>query len=57
LKQDTVKQARRTIAAAGCKTGQVRRARGAVKPLRVIGQSPRPGTWLAPGARVVMRVR
>ena len=57
LKGDTVKQARRAIAAAGCKAGQVRPARGARKPLRVIGQSPRPATWLEPGARVRLRVR
>jgi hypothetical protein len=57
LKQDTVKQARRAIAAAGCKTGQVWRASDAREPLRVIGQSPRPGTWLEPGAHVRMRVR
>ena len=57
LKQETVKQARRALAEAGCKTGQVRRARGAAKPLRVIGQSPSPGTWLQPGARVGVRVR
>jgi hypothetical protein len=57
LKQDTVREARREIAAAGCKAGQVRRARGADRPLRVIGESPRPGTWLEPGARVRVRVR
>lgn len=57
LKGDTVKQARREIAGAGCKAGQVRRARDARKPLRVIGESPRPGTWLEPGAHVRIRVR
>lgn len=57
LKDDKVKQARRTLAAAGCKVGQVRRARGARKPLRVIAQSPVPSTWLEPGARVRLRVR
>jgi hypothetical protein len=57
LKRFRVPEARRAIAAAGCKAGQVRRARGARKPLRVIGESPRPGTWLEPGARVRMRVR
>jgi|GEM_PF-2627999 len=57
LKHDTVKQARRALAAAGCKSGQVDRAHGARKPLRVIGQSPPPNTWLEPGARVRARVR
>jgi IPT/TIG domain len=57
LKDHRVRAARRAIAAAGCKTGQVRRARGARKPLRVIGESPRPGTWLEPSARVRLRVR
>jgi len=57
LKGDTVQQARRALAEAGCKTGQVHRARGAAGTLRVIGQGPRPGTWLEPGARVGMRVR
>ncbi|HEY2055136.1 MAG TPA: IPT/TIG domain-containing protein [Solirubrobacterales bacterium] len=57
LKDATVMQARREIAAAGCKTGQVRRASGAHGALRVIGQSVRPGTWLEPGARVGISVR
>jgi hypothetical protein len=57
LKGDTVRQARRAIAAGGCKTGQVRRANGGGEPLRAIGQSVRPGTWLDPGARVSFRVR
>lgn len=57
LSQDTVAQAHRAIAAAGCKSGQVRRASGARNPLRVIAASPRPGTWLAPGARVRISVR
>jgi IPT/TIG domain/PASTA domain len=57
LKGDTVTQARRTIAAAGCETGQVRRASGAGGSPRVIGVSPRPGTWLEPRARVGITVR
>jgi hypothetical protein len=57
LKGDTVARARREIAAAGCKTGQVRRASGAAGSLRVIGVSPRPGTWLDPGAPVSISVR
>jgi len=57
LKGDTVAGARRALAAAGCKAGQVRRARDARAPLRVIGASPRPGTWLEPGARVRLQVR
>jgi hypothetical protein len=57
LRGDTVKQARRAIAEAGCEAGQVRRASGASKPLRVIGQSVRPSTWLEPSARVRIRVR
>ncbi len=57
LKGHSVKAARRAIAAAGCKTGQVRRAHRAAGTLRVIAQSPRPGTWLEPGARVRFTVR
>lgn len=57
LKRDTVKEARRALAAAGCRAGRVSRARDARRPLRVIGESPRPGTWLEPGARVRIRVR
>jgi hypothetical protein len=57
LKHDTVQQARHEISAAGCKAGQVRRARDARRPLRVIGESPRPGAWLEPGAPVRIRVR
>jgi hypothetical protein len=57
LKGDTVKQARREIAAAGCKTGAVRRASGAHGALRVIGVTPRPGTWLESGSRVGITVR
>jgi hypothetical protein len=57
LKQNTVKQAHHAIAEAGCKSGQVRRAHDARRPLRVIAQSPRPSTWLNPGARVRLLVR
>jgi hypothetical protein len=57
LKGDSVKQARRAIVAAGCKTGGVRRASGAGGSLRVIRVSPRPGTWLEPGARVGLTIR
>jgi hypothetical protein len=57
LANDTVGQAHRAIVAAGCKPGQVRRASGAREPLRVVGESPRPGTWLEPGARVGISVR
>lgn len=57
VKRDRVKEARRAIAAAGCRTGTVRRVRTARRPLRVIAERPRPGTWLAPGARVRLLVR
>jgi hypothetical protein len=57
VKDDRVAQARKTLAAAGCKTGQVTEARHARKPLRVIAESPRPGSWLEPGAPVRLRVR
>jgi hypothetical protein len=57
LQQDRVGPARRALAAAGCKAGRVMRARGARKPLRVIAERPRPGSWLEPAARVRLRVR
>lgn len=57
LNGDTVARARREIAAAGCETGQVRRASGVAAVPRVVGVSPPPGTWLDPGARVVISVR
>jgi hypothetical protein len=57
LEGATVARARREIATAGCKTGAVRRASGAGGVLRVIGASPRPGTWLEPGSRVELTVR
>jgi hypothetical protein len=57
LKGDTVAQARRALAEAGCKTGQVRRAAGATGTLRVIAVSPHPGTWLEPGSRIGISVR
>ncbi len=51
-----VQQARRTIVEAGCKVGQVKLARAARKPLRVVGVSPRPGTWAEPGTPVDLLV-
>jgi hypothetical protein len=57
LRNDSVKEARREIAAAGCKAAAFRRAHDAHAPLRVIGESPQPGTWLAPGSAVRVRVR
>jgi IPT/TIG domain-containing protein len=57
LTDATVQQAHRAIAKAGCKSGQVRRASGAHAPLRVVGETPRPGTWLESGARVSITVR
>lgn len=57
LKGDGVARARRELAAAGCKTGPVRRASGADGSPRVIGVTPRPGTWLEPGSRVGITVR
>jgi hypothetical protein len=57
LQGDTVPRARRELAAAGCKTGQVRRAGAAGGSPRVIAVTPRPGTWLEPGTRVTISVR
>ncbi|MBS1845778.1 MAG: IPT/TIG domain-containing protein [Actinobacteria bacterium] len=57
LKDHTVRQARREISEAGCKTGQVRRAGSASGALRVIAVSPRPGTWHESGTRVDVTVR
>jgi hypothetical protein len=57
LKDDRVGRARKTLAAAGCRTGRVTTAHGARKPLRVVAESRRPGSWLEPGARVALRVR
>ena len=54
---DTVAEARRAIAEAGCKVGAVRRAADAAGTPRVVAVSPRPGTWLDPGARVGISVR
>lgn len=52
-----VQRARRTVVEAGCKVGQVKRARTASKPLRVVGVTPRPGTWDEPGTPVDLLVR
>lgn len=52
-----VQRARRATVEAGCKVGQVKRARTASKPLRVVGISPRPGTWAEPGTAVDLLVR
>lgn len=52
-----VQRARRTIVEAGCKVGQVKLAHQASKPLRVVGVSPRPGTWAEPGTPVALLVR
>jgi hypothetical protein len=52
-----VRRARRTIVEAGCKVGQVKRARAARRPLRVVGVSPRPGAWAEPGTPVALLVR
>jgi hypothetical protein len=57
LKGDTVPQARRALAEAGCKLGQVSRGRASRAPLRVVGSSPHAGSWLDPGSRVSLRVR
>jgi len=57
LQDYRVQQARRALAAAGCKAGAVDRAHDAREPLRVIGESPSPGTWLEPGALVGISVR
>jgi hypothetical protein len=50
-------RARKIIAESGCKVGQVKTARTATKPLRVVGISPRPGTWAEPGTPVDLLVR
>jgi hypothetical protein len=52
-----VQRARHTVVEAGCKVGQVKRASTASKPLRVVGVSPRPGTWAEPGTEVDLLVR
>jgi hypothetical protein len=52
-----VQRARRTIVEAGCKVGQVKPGRTASRPLRVVGVSPRPGTWAEPGTPVALLVR
>jgi hypothetical protein len=52
-----VQRARRTIVEAGCKVGQVKPGRTASRPLRVVGISPRPGTWAEPGTPVALLVR
>jgi hypothetical protein len=52
-----VQRARRTIVEAGCKVGQVKPARTSRKPLRVVGVTPRPGTWAEPGTAVALLVR
>jgi hypothetical protein len=52
-----VQRARRTIVEAGCRVGQVKVAPTARKPLRVVGVSPRPGTWAQPGTAVALLVR
>jgi IPT/TIG domain len=52
-----VQRARRTIVEAGCKVGQVKPGRAASRPLRVVGVSPRPGTWAEPGTPVALLVR
>jgi hypothetical protein len=57
LRGDTVPEARRALAEAGCKVGAVERAAGARAPLRVIGAAPHAGSWLDPGSRVTLRVR
>jgi IPT/TIG domain len=57
VRDEGVRQARRTVVAAGCRVGRVTRVRNAHAPLRVIAESPRPGAWLEPGAPVTLRVR
>jgi hypothetical protein len=54
---ERIQRARKAILDAGCKTGQVTPEPGARKPLRVVGVSPRPGTWLDPGSPVDLIVR
>jgi hypothetical protein len=52
-----VRRARKTIVEAGCRVRRVKPARDAAKPLRVVGISPRPGTWAEPGTAVDLLVR
>jgi IPT/TIG domain len=52
-----VGRARKELVAAGCKVGRVATAADARGPLRVIEESPHPGTWLEPGTPVALRVR
>jgi hypothetical protein len=57
VRGEKVQRARRTVVEAGCKVRHVKRVRKASKPLRVVGVSPRPGTWAEPGAAVELLVR
>jgi hypothetical protein len=57
LKGDKAQPARKTLLAAGCMVGEVKATRTAIKPLRVIAESPRPGTWAEPGTPVRLTVR
>jgi hypothetical protein len=57
MRGDRIPAARRELRAAGCRTGEIRRAPSAGKPLRVVAVHPRPGTWMKPGSRVRLRVR
>jgi IPT/TIG domain len=57
LREDRLTAARRELHAADCGTGAIRRAPRARRPLRVVAEHPRPGTWMKPGARVRLRVR
>ena len=57
LREDRLPAAHRELHASGCRAGAIRVAPNAHRPLRVVAEHPRPGTWLKPGARVRLRVR
>jgi hypothetical protein len=57
VKGAQVGRARRAIVEAGCKVGRVMPTSTARKPLRVIAETPRPGTWAEPGTAVDLRIR
>ena len=54
---ERIRRAWKTVVAAGCKRGELNFVRTARRPLRVVGESPRPGTWLDPGSPVDLLVR
>lgn len=57
LKGKTLKAARKLMRGSGCRLGRVKRRYGVtVKVSKVVGQSPKPGALLPPGAKVRLSV-